>query len=148
MIQRRKEENQITGHTWNDPGSTGRTIDSKKDTETMNESEKRERFSRLLPLCQTSTIAGNFTILGAASNIIISDLAEANLCKIWSQSLLSISLSIICLSLSFEKSLSNNVLLIRAYPKSGKFQWIMFAQSTWMYRISYNDLSWFETKIN
>jgi hypothetical protein len=63
---KKKEENQITDHTWNDPSSTGRTIDSKKDTETMNESEKRERFSRLLPLCQTITIPG------AASNMIIS----------------------------------------------------------------------------
>ena len=37
---KKKEENQITDQTRNDPSSTGRTID--KDTETMNESEERK----------------------------------------------------------------------------------------------------------
>src|SRR5215831_4757131 len=38
---KKKEGNQITDQTQNDPSSTGRTIDSNNDTETMNESEEK-----------------------------------------------------------------------------------------------------------
>jgi hypothetical protein len=38
---KKKEENQITDETRNDPSNIGRTIDSKKDTQTVNESEER-----------------------------------------------------------------------------------------------------------
>jgi len=41
---KKKEENQITDQTRNDPSSTGRT-----DTETMNESEERKDFPEITP---------------------------------------------------------------------------------------------------
>jgi hypothetical protein len=44
---KKKEENQITDETRNDPSSTGRTIDGKKDTQTVNESEERKDFPEI-----------------------------------------------------------------------------------------------------
>src|SRR5215469_7237297 len=46
---KKKEENQIIDQTRNDPSSTGRTIDSNNDTETMNESEERKDFPEITP---------------------------------------------------------------------------------------------------
>jgi hypothetical protein len=46
---KKKEENQITDQTRNDPSSTGRTMDSNNDTETMNESEERKQEAQMTP---------------------------------------------------------------------------------------------------
>jgi uncharacterized C2H2 Zn-finger protein len=52
---KKKEENQITDETRNDPSNTGRTIDSKKDTQTVNESEERKDFPEI-----TTTATSDF----------------------------------------------------------------------------------------